>query len=470
MEKKLQDELSFHAKAEKQLNAKDQALTSTEKHRDKLLQELEDEKRRRQELQASLLMAKEASQLEVSEVARKMAKEKEEALQAQMDQLTKERSDLHDKLKREILALESEKKSANERLALIQQKQADAMRKFKEEHDKVAKVEAEKAELLIRIEHDETACKDLKQQIQELKKVLDNTKEHQEMDLAKIKKEKKELENQLNSVSATLGETQNSLKRLLDEEKMAHKRDIEVAREREQDLKKKLEEELEFHRLANTQLSDQDKVLKKTEEDRDKFLNDLEDEQKLRRELQAALLMAQEAIKTESTAAAKNAAEEKEKELQLAINDLNQQRKELKIRLTIEIEKLEKEKRSSNENLAKTQKDQQNLLLKFRQEHDKVEKMEAEKKELQDELNDNKSLCKDLEDQIADLKIKLNNKTSASEKDHKRNQKAMEDMEKALETANANLRTTEGKFPNFWRPRKMLIKKIWKRLKNIEQK
>ena len=95
--------------------------------------------------------------------------------------------------------------------------------------------------------------------------------------------------------------------------------------------------------------------MKKTEEDRDKFLNDLEDEQKLRRELQAALLMAQEAIKTESTAAAKNAAEEKEKELQLAINDLNQQRKELKIRLTIEIEKLEKEKRSSNENLAKTQ-------------------------------------------------------------------------------------------------------------------
>ena len=223
LEKKLHDELSFHAKAEKELSAKDQALTSTEKHRDKLLQDLEDEKRRRQELQASLLMAKESSQLEVSEVARKMAKEKEEALQAQMDQLTKERSDLNDKLKREILAVESEKKSANERLALIQQKQADAMRKFKEEHDKVAKVEAERAELLIRIEHDETACKDLKQQIQELKKVLDNTKEHQEMDLSKIKKEKKELENQLNSVSATLGETQKSLKRLLDEEKMAHK-------------------------------------------------------------------------------------------------------------------------------------------------------------------------------------------------------------------------------------------------------
>ena len=232
-----------------------------------------------------------------------------------------------------------------------------------------------------------------------------------------------------------------------------------MAREREQDLKKKLEEELEFHRLANTQLSDQDKVLKKTEEDRDKFLNDLEDEQKLRRELQAALLMAQEAIKTESTAAAKNAAEEKEKELQLAINDLNQQRKELKIRLTIEIEKLEKEKRSSNENLAKTQKDQQNLLLKFRQEHDKVEKMEAEKKELQDELNDNKSICKDLEDQIADLKIKLNNKTSASEKDHKRNQKAMEDMEKALETANVNLRTTEGKFSNLLEAEKNAHKK-----------
>ena len=181
-------------------------------------------------------------------------------------------------------------------------------------------------------------------------------------------------------MSATLGETQKSLKRLLDEEKMAHKRDIEVAREREQDLKKKLEEELEFHRLANTQLSDQDKVLKKTEEDRDKFLNDLEDEQKLRRELQAALLMAQEAIKTESTAAAKNAAEEKEKELQLAIKDLNQQRKELKIRLTIEIEKLEKEKRSSNENLAKTQRDQQNLLLQFRQEHDKLEKSKQKKR------------------------------------------------------------------------------------------
>ena len=103
------------------------------------------------------------------------------------------------------------------------------MRKFKEEHDKVAKVESEKAELIIRIEHDETACKDLKQQIEELKKVLDNTKEHQKKDLAKVKKEKKELENQLNSVSATLGETQKSLKRLLDEEKMAHKRDIEMA-------------------------------------------------------------------------------------------------------------------------------------------------------------------------------------------------------------------------------------------------
>ena len=198
----------FSAKAEKELSAKDRS-TSTEKHRDKLLQELEDEKRRRQELQASLLMAKEASKIEVSDASRKMAKEKEEALQAQMDQLTKERSDLNDKLKREILAVKSEKKSANERLALIQQKQADAMRKFKEEHDKVAKVEAEKAELLIRIEHDETACKDLKQQIQELKKVLDNTKEHQEMDLSKIKKEKKELENQLNSVSATLGRHRN---------------------------------------------------------------------------------------------------------------------------------------------------------------------------------------------------------------------------------------------------------------------
>ena len=93
------------------------------------------------------------------------------------------------------------------------------MRKFKEEHDKVAKVEAEKAELIIRIEHDETACEDLKQQIEELKKVLDNTKEHQKKDLAKVKKEKKELENQLSSVSATLGETQNSLQRLLDEEK-----------------------------------------------------------------------------------------------------------------------------------------------------------------------------------------------------------------------------------------------------------
>ena len=169
--------------------------------------------------------------------------------------------------------------------------------------------------------------------------------------------------------------------------------------------------------------------MKKTEEDRDKFLNDLEDEQKLRRELQAALLMAQEAIKTESTAAAKNAAEEKEKELQLAIKDLNQQRKELKIRLTIEIEKLEKEKRSSNENLAKTQRDQQNILLQFRQEHDKLEKSK-QKKELQNELDGNKSICKDLEVQIADLKMKLNNKTSASEKDHKRTQKAMEDLEK----------------------------------------
>ena len=133
---------------------------------------------------------------------------------------------------------------------------------------------------------------------------------------------------------------------------------------------------------------------------------------------------------------------------------MNQQRKELKIRLTIEIEKLEKEKRSSNENLAKTQRDQQNLLLQFRQEHDKLEKLEAEKKELQNELDGNKSICKDLEVQIADLKMKLSNKTSASEKDHKRNQKAMEDLEKALETANANLRTTEGKFSNLWRPRK----------------
>ena len=60
---------------------------------------------------------------------------------------------------------------------------------------------------------------------------------------------------------------------------MAHKRDIEVAREREQDLKK-LKRSWNFTALQ-TQLSDQDKVLKKTEEDRDKFLNDLEDEQKL---------------------------------------------------------------------------------------------------------------------------------------------------------------------------------------------
>ena len=224
-------------------------------------------------------------------------------------------------------------------------------------------------------------------------------------------------------------------------------------------LEKKLEEELESHRLANTQLSEQDKVLKKTEEDRDKFLNDLEDEQKLRRELQAALLMAQEAIKTESTAAAKNAAEEKEKELQLAIKDLNQQRKELKIRLTIEIEKLEKEKRSSSENLAKTQRDQQNILLQFRREHDKLEKIEAEKKELQNELDGNKSICKDLEVQIADLKMKLNNKTSASEKDHKRTQKAMEDLEKALRQQNANLRTTEGKFSNLLEAEKNAHKK-----------
>ena len=53
----------------------------TERERDQLLQDLENERKRRAELSAALLMAREAKTLEADAAARKAAAEKEKELQ-----------------------------------------------------------------------------------------------------------------------------------------------------------------------------------------------------------------------------------------------------------------------------------------------------------------------------------------------------------------------------------------------------
>ena len=96
----------------------------------------------------------------------------------------------------------------------------------------------------------------------------------------------------------SLEDTQGRLAKLLEEEKAAHQKDIEESKKREMELEKK-KSEYAYHEQAETKLSEKDKSLKNMEKERDQFLNELEDERKKRHGLQAELLMAREAVKTE---------------------------------------------------------------------------------------------------------------------------------------------------------------------------
>merc|ERR1711981_155787 len=113
--------------------------------------------------------------------------------------------------------------------------------------------------------------------------------------------EKQELQAKLLLANGSLEDTQGRLAKLLEEEKAAHQKDIEESKKREMELENKLKSEYAYHEQAETKLSEKDNSLKNTEKERDQFLNELEDERKKRHGLQAELLMAREAVKTESS-------------------------------------------------------------------------------------------------------------------------------------------------------------------------
>ena len=109
LRKKLAFEKKEHEKFETKshvldtkLDTVDKSLHKTEAERDQLLRDLENEKNRRQKLQAALLMAQEAHEMETDAAAKKAAGEKAKELEAQLKGLNDERNELRLKLKIEI--------------------------------------------------------------------------------------------------------------------------------------------------------------------------------------------------------------------------------------------------------------------------------------------------------------------------------------------------------------------------------
>ena len=85
-------------------------------------------------------MAQEAHEAETDAAAKKAAGEKAQELEARLRELNDERNGLKLKLKMEIEKAAKENAATDSQLAKLQNDQKAAMKKFKEEHDKLEEV------------------------------------------------------------------------------------------------------------------------------------------------------------------------------------------------------------------------------------------------------------------------------------------------------------------------------------------
>ena len=151
---------------------------------------LENERKRRAELSAALLMAREAKTLEADAAARKAAAEKEKELQGKMNKLSKQRSELNMQLASQMEKANAEKSATDSRLAQSQKDQKAAMQKFQDEHEKLEKLEGERAQLIIILQQKKDNCKDLEGRIDALQASLDSTKTQSAAEKEKAEQEK----------------------------------------------------------------------------------------------------------------------------------------------------------------------------------------------------------------------------------------------------------------------------------------
>ena len=127
-----------------------------------------------------------------------------------------------------------------------------------------------------------------------------------------------DLEKALETANANLRTTEGKFSNLLEAEKNAHKKDVEAFEKYRAEMEDRLAKENELHA--------------KDMEEREKLLDALEAEKHERSDLEIQLRTARE-MQKQSNTELRNAAEQKEKELQKKIADLGQTRLDLKKQL-----------------------------------------------------------------------------------------------------------------------------------------